>query len=117
MKAGREHRVPLTDEALALIASDPADSKYLFPSPSGFALSNIAMLQLLRGLRDDGSTVHSFRSSFRDWAVEQTDFPREVVEACLTHALGDEAELVYKLTDFPQKRREVMMASSKLCNC
>jgi integrase len=115
MKAGREHRVPLTDEALALIVSDPADSKYLFPSPSGYALSNMAMLQLLRGLRSDGSTVHGFRSSFRDWAAEQTDFPREVVEACLAHALGDDAELAYKRTDFLEKRREVMQAWTAHC--
>ena len=108
MKAGREHRVPLTDAALALVDSDPAESKYLFPSPSGYTLSNMAMLQLLRGLRDDGSTVHGFRSSFRDWAAEQTDYPREVVEACLAHALGDDAELAYKRTDFPEKRRDVM---------
>jgi integrase len=110
MKAGREHRVPLTDEALALIDSDPTTSTYLFPSPSGYALSNMAMLQLLRGTRDDGSTVHGFRSSFRDWAAEQTDFPREVVEACLAHALGDDVELAYKRTDFLEKRREVMRA-------
>ena len=110
MKAGREHRVPLTDDAIKLIASDPADTKYLFPSPSGHALSNMAMLQLLRGLRDDGSTVLGFRSSFRDWAAEQTDFPREVVEACLAHALGDGAELAYKRTDFLERRREVMEA-------
>ncbi|MBL8600048.1 MAG: integrase arm-type DNA-binding domain-containing protein [Devosia sp.] len=116
MKAGREHRVPLTDEALALLDSDPTDSKYLFPSPSGYALSNMAMLQLLRGLRDDGSTVHGFRSSFRDWAAEQTDFPREVVEACLAHALGDDAELAYKRTDFLGKRREVMVKWTAHCH-
>lgn len=110
MKAGREHRVPLTDEALSLIQGDPADSKFLFPSLSGFALSNMAMLQMLRGLRDDGATVHGFRSSFRDWAAEQTDFPREVVEACLAHAMGDAAELAYKRTDFLQRRRDVMEA-------
>ena len=73
------------------------------------------MLQLLRGLRDDGSTVHGFRSSFRDWAAEQTDFPREVVEACLAHALGDDAELAYKRTDFLEKRREVMAAWQAFC--
>jgi integrase len=115
MKAGHEHRVPLTDEALALIGSDPADSKYLFPSPSGYALSSMAMLQLLRGLRDDGSTVHGFRSSFRDWAAEQTDFPREVIEACLAHAMGDAAELAYKRTDFLERRREVIAAWTKYC--
>ncbi|MBI4923072.1 MAG: integrase arm-type DNA-binding domain-containing protein [Devosia nanyangense] len=110
MKAGREHRVPLSDEALKLIDSDPANSKYLFPGQAGYALSNMSMLQLLRGIRDDGSTVHGFRSSFRDWAAEQTDFPREVVEACLAHALGDGAELAYKRTDFLQRRRLVMKA-------
>lgn len=75
----------------------------------------MAMLQLLRGLRDDGSTVHGFRSSFRDWAAEQTDFPREVVEACLAHALGDDAELAYKRTDFLEKRRDVMAAWAAHC--
>ncbi len=115
MKAGREHGVPLTDEAPALITSDLADSKYLFPSPSGYALSSMAMLQLLRGLRDDGSTVHGFRSSFRDWATDKTDFPREVVEACLAHALGDDAELAYKRTDFLEKRREVMKTWAAHC--
>jgi integrase len=115
MKAGREHRVPLSDEALALSSSDPDESKYLFPSPSGYALSNMAMLQLLRGVRDDGSTVHGFRSSFRDWAADQTDFPREVVEACLAHALGDDAELAYKRTDFLERRREVMEAWQAYC--
>lgn len=115
MKAGREHRVPLTDGALALVANDPAESKYLFPSPSAYALSSMAMLLLLRGIRDDGSTVHGFRSSFRDWAAEQTDFPREVVEACLAHALGDDAELAYKRTDFLGRRREVMEAWAAFC--
>ena len=108
--------MPLTDEAFRLVTSDPTDSKYLFPSPSGHALSNMAMLQLLRGLRDDGSTVHGFRSSFRDWAAEQTDFPREVVEACLAHALGDGAELAYKRTDFLERRREVMVAWASHCS-
>jgi integrase len=115
MKAGREHRVPLADEALALISSDPTQSKFLFPSPFGYALSNMAMLQMLRSLRDDGSTVHGFRSSFRDWAAEQTDFPREVVEACLAHAMGDAAELAYKRTDFLERRREVMEAWATHC--
>jgi integrase len=116
MKAGREHRVPLTDGALKLITSDASHSKYLFPSPMGYALSNMAMLQLLRSLRNDGSTVHGFRSSFRDWAAEQTDFPREVVEACLAHAMGDAAELAYKRTDFLEKRREVMTAWARYCS-
>jgi integrase len=73
------------------------------------------MLMLLRGLRNAGSTVHGFRSSFRDWAAEQTDVPREVVEACLAHAIGDEAELAYKRTDFLEKRRELMEAWARYC--
>jgi integrase len=108
MKAGREHRVALSDAALALIDSVPTDGRYLFPNPSGRRLSNMAMLMLLRGIRGDGVTVHGFRSSFRDWAADKTDVPREVVEACLAHAVGDVAELAYKRTDFLEKRRALM---------
>jgi integrase len=108
MKAGREHRVPLSDAAISIIESQPRDARYVFHNEAGRKLSNMAMLQLLRGLRDDGVTVHGFRSSFRDWAAEQTDTPREVVEACLAHAVGDAAELAYKRSDFLEKRRGVM---------
>jgi integrase len=114
MKAGREHRVPLTDDAIAIIQSLPRDERYVFHNESGLKLSNMAMLQLLRGMRDDGVTVHGFRSSFRDWAAEQTDTPREVVEACLAHAVGDAAELAYKRSDFLEKRRGVMEAWAEL---
>ncbi len=108
MKADREHRVPLSDEAVAIIESLPRDERYVFHNEFGLKLSNMAMLMLLRGIRDDGVTVHGFRSSFRDWAAEQTDTPREVVEACLAHAVGDAAELAYKRSDFLEKRRAVM---------
>ena len=66
------------------------------------------MLTLLRGICGDGSTVHGFRSSFRDWAADKTDVAREVVEACIAHAVGDESELSYKRTDFLDKRRGLM---------
>jgi len=116
MKAGREHRVALSNAAVDLLKSLPQEGKYVFPGPrSGKSLSNMAMLMLLRGLRNDGSTVHGFRSSFRDWAAEQTDVPREVVEACLAHAIGDEAELAYKRTDFLEKRRALMEAWAAFC--
>ena len=94
MKAGREHSVPLTDDTPALIASDPTDSSCFFRSPSGYAISNMATLQLLRGIRNDGSTVLGFRSSFPDWAAGQSVCPRDVAEARLAHALGDCAELL-----------------------
>ncbi|MDR3474073.1 MAG: integrase arm-type DNA-binding domain-containing protein [Devosia sp.] len=116
MKAAREHRVALSGAATDLLRAMPRTGRFIFPGPySGRGLSNMAMLQLLRGLRDDGVTVHGFRSSFRDWAAEQTDVPREVVEACLAHAVGDGAELAYKRTDFLEKRRALMEAWAALC--
>jgi integrase len=114
MKAGVEHRVALSNTAVTLLKTLPRTSAYVFPGPrSGQGLSNMAMLMLLRGLRDDKPTVHGFRSSFRDWAAEQTDVPREVVEACLAHAVGDGAELAYKRTDFLEKRRALMETWAK----
>jgi len=108
MKAAREHRVPLSGPALALVEAAPADSRYLFPNSAGHPLSNMAMLMLLRGMRDDGVTVHGFRSAFSTWAREQTDYPREIVEACLAHASGDAVEMAYLRTDFIDKRRALM---------
>jgi integrase len=109
MKAGREHRVPLTDEAIAIVKDliEPGQT-YVFHNEYGRPLSNATMMKALRSVRDDAPTVHGFRSSFRDWAAEQTDAPREVVEACLAHAVGDAAELAYKRSDFLEKRRKVM---------
>ncbi|MEX2551925.1 MAG: hypothetical protein WD627_02845 [Actinomycetota bacterium] len=72
-------------------------------------LSNMSMLKCLRTIRSEtDEIVHGFRSSFRDWAAEQTDYPREVVEACLAHATGGAVELAYRRTDFLEKRRELM---------
>lgn len=116
MKAGREHRVPLSARIIALLNKLPRHSKYVFANPrSGRGLSNLAMLMLLRGLRDDGVTVHGFRSAFSTWAREQTDYPREIVEACLAHASGDAVELAYRRTDFLDKRRELMEAWARFC--
>src|SRR5690606_5594123 len=87
MKAGREHRVPLSDAAMALLPQNLEDRSYLFEGMKpGRPLSNMAMLMLLRDLRGDGFTVHGFRSAFSTWARECTDYPREIVEACLAHA-------------------------------
>ncbi len=109
MKAGREHRVPLTDTVVRLI--DGANGKYLFSGTrEDRPLSNMAMLMLLRDLRGEGYTVHGFRSAFSTWAREQTDYPREIVEACLAHASGDAVELAYRRTDFLDKRRALMKA-------
>jgi integrase len=116
MKAGREHRVPLTEAAIAIIKPlIEAGQTYVFHNEFGRQLSNATMMKALRAVRDDNPTVHGFRSSFRDWAAEQTDAPREVVEACLAHAVGDAAELAYKRSDFLEKRRAVMASWAQHC--
>lgn len=99
---------------MKVLKSIPREGRFVFESPTHRRpLSNMAMLMLLRGIRGDGSTVHGFRSSFRDWAADKTDVPREVVEACIAHAVGDGAELAYKRTDFLDKRRGLMEQWSK----
>ena len=117
MKAGREHRVPLSDAAIKLLKSISREGRFVFESPTHRRpLSNMAMLMLLRGTRGDGSTVHGFRSSFRDWTADKTDVAREVVEACIAHAVGDESELSYKRTDFLEKRRTLMAKWAAFCS-
>ena len=116
MKAGREHRVPLSTPAVALLTELPRTSNYVFTGPKGTKqLSNMAMLQLLRGLRGQGETIHGFRSAFSTWAREKTDYPREIVEACLAHASGDAVELAYRRTDFLDKRRQLMESWAQFC--
>jgi integrase len=115
MKAGRGHRVPLSDRAFAILEALPEieGCPYLFPSSALFPdgstrpLSNMAMLELLRGMRP-GLTVHGFRASFKDWAREQTDHPRDIVEAALAHVIGDKAEAAYVRGDAIAKRRALM---------
>jgi integrase len=115
MKAGREHRVPLTDDAIAIVRSliKPGET-YVFHNEYGRQLSD-ATMKALRAVRDDRPTVHGFRSSFRDWAAEQTDAPREVVEVCLAHAVRDAAELAFKRSDSLEKRRSVADAWADHC--
>jgi integrase len=108
MKEKRAHAVPLSGEALALIGSG---SGLLFTDGDG-PLSEKAMLKIVRQ-SDATATVHGFRSAFRDWVGEQTDFPREVAEAALAHAVGDQAERAYARSDLIAKRRELMAAWSK----
>jgi integrase len=116
MKAGREHRVPLSDAALGLIGTPSPEQRFVFTgSKPNRGLSNMSMLMLLRGLRGDRCTVHGFRSAFSTWAREQTDYPREIVEACLAHASGDAVELAYRRTDFLDKRRELMGEWATFC--
>ena len=81
----------------------------------GKAISNMAMLQTLRRMERADLTVHGFRSTFRDWAAEQTAFPREVAEAALAHVVGDKVEAAYRRGDLFEKRRKLMVAWATFC--
>lgn len=116
MKSGRPHRVPLSDGAVALLRALPARKGLLFPGARpGKPLSSMAMLELLRGLRGHGVTVHGLRSSFRDWAAECTGYPREVAEAALAHVVGDRTEAAYLRTAFFDQRRRLMADWASFC--
>ncbi len=108
MKAQREHRVPLSVQAVALLRALPRqDSGAVFWGQRKPTISNMAMLELLRGMRP-GLTVHGFRSAFRDWAAERTTFPAEVVEMALAHTISNQVEAAYRRGDLLEKRRELM---------
>lgn len=118
-KSGREHRVPLSDRAVNLLGKLPRerDNPFLFIGQrSGQGLSNMAMLELLRGMKGDGITVHGFRSTFRDWCGEETNVPREVAEAALAHVLKDKTESAYRRGDALEKRRELMHLWAGFCD-
>lgn len=112
MKAGREHVVPLSDAALAILAAKPRKSP-------PFALSENAMLYLVQKPAPKGYglpfTVHGFRSSFRDWGSEETDFPREVLEMALAHTIADKTEAAYRRGALLEKRRTLMEAWAAYC--
>ena len=109
MKAKRLHRVPLTNAALALLKKLPRGkpSDLIFAGKDQKPFSDAAMLECLRDLRD-GVTVHGFRSSFRDWAGDETSFPREIAEAALAHTIEDSTEAAYRRSDALKRRRELM---------
>ena len=117
MKAGKEHRVPLNDRALAIIEevaamqTTKAPTAFVFPGGrAGRPLSNMAFKMLLKRMDETGFVPHGFRSSFRDWCGECTPFPREVAEAALAHTVGDAVERAYRRGDALEKRRELMKA-------
>ncbi len=117
MKAGREHRIPLSPPTIAILKEakqvvgelPSATGVYVFPgSRPNQPLSNMAMLQLLNRMGNSDITVHGFRSTFRDWAAEQTSYPREVAEMALAHSIGDKVEAAYRRGDLFEKRRDLM---------
>lgn len=110
MKNGLEHRVPLSEAALEVLeqAQQFNDrSGLVFPSEWGKPMSDSTISKLLRD-NQVGTTPHGLRSSFRDWAAECTDVPREIAEFALAHVVDDEAELAYRRTDYFERRRKLM---------
>jgi integrase len=119
MKGKREHRVPLSDAALVVLERMQAvrDGNFVFPGAKhGRPLSNMAMLVLLRRMGRGDLTAHGFRSTFRDWAAERTNFPSEVVEMALAHAISSKTEAAYRRGDLFDRRRRVMAEWAKFCS-
>lgn len=116
MKAGRSHRVPLSDRAYQILQTlAPARvSEFVFPgAKSDRPLSGMAMAMLLRRMEAGHVSVHGFRASFKSWAHDATSFPNELSEAALAHISGDAVERAYRRTDALERRRELMEAWSK----
>lgn len=119
MKAGREHRVPLTAHAASILKrlDETKQSDFVFPGQKpGKPLSNMAMEMVLRRMKIENATVHGFRSSFRDWAGNESSYPREVAEAALAHVVGDQTEQAYRRGDALEKRRKLMEEWANYCD-
>jgi integrase len=118
MKAGREHRVPLSDAALSLLKSLPriAECNYVFPSAKNTMLSDMTLTAVLRRMERSDITAHGFRSTFRDWAGETTAYPREVIEHAMAHQLADKAEAAYARGSLFEKRRRLMADWGAYCS-
>src|SRR5262245_15720421 len=120
MKARREHRVPLSARALAILAEMQAhragDDAFVFPGgKTRKPLSNMAFLMLLRRMKRDDLTAHGFRATFKTWASERTSFQNEIVEAALAHVIGSKVEQAYRRGDMFEKRRRLMDAWATFC--
>lgn len=116
MKANREHRVPLSDAAVNLLTALPrlADSDTVFWSPRGGQLSDMALTAVLRRMKVN-AVPHGFRSTFRDWAAECTNYPNEVAEMALAHTVGDKVEAAYRRGDMLEKRAMMMSDWAAYC--
>ena len=117
MKAGKEHRVPLVGETVAILERMKGlDPLWVFPSARlNKPMSNMAMLAVLQRMRQTGVTVHGFRSTFRVWAAEQTTYPKELPEMALAHSVGNAVETAYQRSDLFERRRAVMADWANWC--
>jgi integrase len=116
MKADREHRVPLSAAALRLLRHLPRipSDTLVFPAPRGGQLSDMTLTAVLRRMQVD-VVPHGFRSTFRDWCSERTNYPHEVAEMALAHAVGNKTEEAYRRGDLFDKRRKLMAEWGKFC--
>lgn len=115
MKAGKEHVIPLSEPASRILkAAEPFRGRkkdaFIFPGKPGKPLSDMTLTKVLRDTGQAHITVHGFRSSFRDWAAEQTATPGDVVEAALAHTIRNKVEAAYRRTNYLEKRRTLMEA-------
>ncbi len=124
MKAGKEHRIPLSAPAMAILKElnrarpvGASDDAFVFPGGRpGQPLSNMALLAVLKRMERTDVTSHGFRSTFRDWSAERTNYPAEVAEMALAHTVGDKVEAAYRRGDLFDKRRRLMIDWARFCN-
>jgi integrase len=120
MKSARGHRVPLSKAAVAVLlkmeTQKGCDGAFVFPGQkTGRPLSNMAFKKLMERLGIEDVTSHGFRSAFRDWAGDQTSYPRELAEQALAHSIGDQAEQAYRRSDAVERRRPMMQDWATCC--
>lgn len=115
IKAGKEHRVPLSPRAVEILKeTQQLGGRWLFPATKSGPLSSMAMAMLLRRMKAD-VTVHGFRSGFRDWSAECTGYAHEVCEMALAHVVGNKTEAAYRRGDLFEKRRRLMADWASYC--
>lgn len=117
MKAGKEHRVPLSAQAMEILQTldRKKNQTYLFTAPRGGHFSDMALTALMRRMNVD-AVPHGFRSTFRDWVGERTNYPREIAEHALAHSLDNKVEAAYRRGDALEKRRQMMSDWGDFCS-
>lgn len=117
MKTGKEHQVPLSDEAVSLLKALPRmdNNEHLFPAPRGGILSDMSISAVVRRMNVE-AVPHGFRSTFRDWCSENTNFPHNVAEMALAHTISNKAEAAYRRGALLEKRKKLMQEWAKYCN-
>lgn len=117
MKTGKEHKIPLVSDAIKLLDALPRfqGSNYIFTAARGGPLSDMSISAVCRRMKVE-AVPHGFRSTFRDWCAENTNFPREVAEMALSHAISSQVEAAYRRGDLFEKRRRLMDAWANFIN-